>query len=225
MEYISEIAKRILPALEEYEKGKQMVVDEFERQFPAIKHYLEGQKQMLPADAKEFLHWYFVVRHEDLTLRDLRENWPGIVPNDFKLFHEYKALLFEHGGKIGDMVHQKDDLTSIPTSFAELFKRPESIEVAIRAVENVGLVEQISHRQWQWISEKTTGAIRAFFEALQDTPGMIHKIKLTPGCKLIAKEFGVVEVKNYPSANYTPGLRKKIKAHLPKNRDDSREGI
>jgi hypothetical protein len=99
---------------------------------------------------------------------------------------------------------------ALPKTFAELFKTPDGETLAIKAMQRVGLVDEDAT---QWRDERTTGAIRAVFEALQDK-GLIHKIELTPGCKLIAKRFGVKVVKNYPKASFTQVLRQEIKPYL-----------
>lgn len=108
----------------------------------------------------------------------------------------------------------------LPKTFAELFKTPDGEALAIKALQRAGLVDEDAT---QWKDERTTGAIRAFFEALEDT-GLIHKIEITPGCKLIAKRFGVQVVKNYPKAGFTEKLRRDIKSYLT-NRDNNRDGI
>ncbi len=107
-----------------------------------------------------------------------------------------------------------------PTTFDELFLVDEEKAAAIDVAERLGLVGRNGDGNLVWDYDYTTGAILAFFQALQDRK-LIYEVKPTPGCKMIAKKFGVKPVKNYKSADFTPSLRKTIKGHLPKHRDNN----
>lgn len=110
---------------------------------------------------------------------------------------------------------------SEPRTFAELLKIPDDEKSVVSALVGAHLIFEDTT---QWKDQRTTGAIRAVFEALEDAK-MIHEIELTPGCRLIAKRFGVKVVKNYPKAGFTDKLRRGIKSLLDNNRDNNRDGI
>lgn len=113
----------------------------------------------------------------------------------------------------------------MPQNFAEMFKTADGENQAIAALVKMELIHADTSGRYQWKdSSRTTGAILAVLEALHDAE-LIHQVKITPGCKLIAKRFGVKVVKNYPKARFTDTLRREIKWYLDNNRDNNRDGI
>ena len=152
--------------------------------------------------AKELLYECFV---EDLAGRRDGEN----KRNNETLYAILVGKIEEHRRNSNAQGQARPEKV-LPKMFAELFKTPDGEALAIKALQRAGLVDEDAT---QWKDGRTTGAIRAFFEALEDT-GLIHKIEITPGCKLIAKRFGVQVVKNYPKAGFTEKLRRDIKSYL-----------
>lgn len=82
--------------------GKEFTRDDFNREFPAIRAYLEGKNLMLPTDAEQFLTWFIFIKYRKRPFGEMIANWPKIELPDFREFHTYKEHLFKYGGKVGD---------------------------------------------------------------------------------------------------------------------------
>ena len=88
--------------LQRIDTGKEMTSNDFQREFPAIRAFLESKGMILPNGAEEFVVWFIFIKYRKHPFGEMIANWPKVELSDFKEFHRYKEHLFEYGGTVGD---------------------------------------------------------------------------------------------------------------------------
>jgi len=220
--------------LQRIDTGKEMTSNDFQREFPAIRAFLESKGMILPNGAEEFVVWFIFIKYRKHPFGEMIANWPKVELSDFKEFHRYKEHLFEYGGTVGDYPlswqeiegGKKNEHTpaKLPTNteskkkapiFEQLFVSGESERVLV-AAENVGIIN-IEGQTITWNYGGKKGAILALWDAVK-AKGLANPDYVTTrvACPVIAQKFGTsVDPNIYDSmARYIKPLKEDIMLHL-----------
>lgn len=187
--------------LQRIDAGKEMTSNDFQREFPAIRAFLESKGMILPNGAEEFVIWFIFIKYRKHPFGEMIAKWPNVKLSDFKEFHRYKEHLFKHGGKVGDYPQswqqiERIEKVELRPAFSDLFFSDNAARRALNAAMTAGIIDETGKRKLG--VRKIVPAIVQFWEAVSDPKLEFTRIRAMEDaigetylqqCQAIAEQF------------------------------------